>query len=181
MSTNTDTLRGPSFSLQNRLLRFIWQWVWVMFFYITPRPFHAWRAFLLRIFGAQLKEGCHVYPTVRIWAPWNLKMGSHSCLGEGTKVYNQAMITLGDSVVVSQFCHLCTGTHDYRQAGFPLMTYPIHIEDHVWVAADSFIGPGVRIGHGSVVGARSVVMRDLPAHHICVGHPCRAIKPREGC
>lgn len=178
MSTNTDTLSGPSFSLQNRLMRLIWQIVWVLFFCWTPRPFHAWRAFVLRIFGAKLAKKCHIYPSVRIWAPWNLKMGSRSCLGEGTKVYNQAPITLGDEVVISQFCHLCTGTHDYRKQGFPLETYPIQIEDNVWVAADSFIGPGVTIGEKSVVGARSVVMRDLPAHHVCVGHPCRPIKSR---
>lgn len=178
MSTNTDTLSGPSFSLQNRLMRLIWQIAWVLLFCWTPRPLHAWRACVLKIFGAQLANGCHIYPNVRIWAPWNLKMGSRSCLGEGTKVYNQALITLGDEVVVSQFCHLCTGTHDYRKPGFPLETYPIWIEDRVWIAADSFIGPGVKIGSGSIVGARSVVMRDLPAQHVCVGHPCRPIKVR---
>jgi putative colanic acid biosynthesis acetyltransferase WcaF len=178
-TVNQDTRRGPSFSLGNRLMRLLWQIVWLVAFRPSLRPFHAWRAFLLRLFGAQLAKGCHVYPDIKIWAPWNLKMGRHACLGEGVKVYNQALITLGDEAVVSQFTHLCTGTHDYRLPGFPLFTYPITIGEGVWVGADCFVGPGVTIGAHAVVGARSVVVKDLPEGHVCVGHPCKPIKKIE--
>ena len=58
------------------------------------------------------------------------------------------------------------------------MTAPIVIGENVWLAADVFVGPGVTIGELAVVGARSVVVRDLPARKICVGNPCRAAKDR---
>jgi putative colanic acid biosynthesis acetyltransferase WcaF len=60
----------------------------------------------------------------------------------------------------------------------PLQAAPIHIGENVWVAADVYVGPGVTIGDFSVVGARSVVTGDLPAHMICLGHPCRPVKDR---
>ena len=178
MSINSNTLVGPSFTLKNRLLRLFWSIISCIFFKHTPRPFHAWRALILRSFGAQLGQGCHIYPSVRIWAPWNLKMGNQSCLGDDCRVYNQAFITLGHQTIISQNVHLCTGTHAYETPGFPLKAYPINIGSHAWIAADSFIGPGVKIGESCIIGARSVVIKDLPAQFLCVGHPCTPKKPR---
>ena len=55
----------------------------------------------------------------------------------------------------------------------------LHIEDQVWICTDVFVGPGVRIGQGAVVGARSSVYRDLPPAMVCTGSPCRPVKPRQ--
>ncbi len=105
-------------------------------------------------------------------------MDNKSSIGDDTRVYNQAPIHIGSQTVISQNVHLCTGTHLYNQAGFPLKAYPIHIGKKVWVAADAFIGPAVTIFEGSIIGARSVVIKDLPAWQVCVGHPCLPIKKR---
>jgi len=70
----TDAHTGPSFPLSNRIGRAVWHIVYVLLFRISPKPLHAWRAFLLRLFGAKLGEGCHIYPKTIIWAP----TGSHT-------------------------------------------------------------------------------------------------------
>jgi putative colanic acid biosynthesis acetyltransferase WcaF len=99
-------------------------------------------------------------------------------VGPHVNLYNLAPIRLEYGANLSQNCYLCTGTHDFTDWTMPLLSAPIVIGRNVWLGADVFVGPGVIIGELSVVGARSVVMKNLPAHKICVGHPCRAIKDR---
>lgn len=175
---NEDTFTGPSFSLRNRVGRVFWGLVYNLLFRFSPNPFHGWRAFLLKVFGAKIGRGVHVYPGVKIWAPWNLILDEECGIANGAILYSQGKITIGSRSVISQGAHLCAGTHDYTKKGFPLITAPINIGDNVWIAADAFIHPGVTIGTGSVIGARSVVNKDMPAWMICAGHPCVPIKER---
>lgn len=175
---NVDTVTGPSFSLSNRIGRVIWGIAYVLFFKYSPKPFHSWRAFVLRIFGCKVGKDVHVYPNVKIWAPWNLELGDHCGVANGAILYSQGKITIGRRAVVSQGVHLCAGTHDYTKLGFPLITKPIYIGDQAWVAAEAFVHAGVSIGDGSVIGARSVVGKDMPAWMICSGHPCQPLKER---
>jgi putative colanic acid biosynthesis acetyltransferase WcaF len=121
----------------------------------------------------------HVYPGVKIWAPWNLELADECGIANGVILYSQGKITVGRRAVISQGAHLVTGTHDYSDAGFPLITKPIHIGDHAWIATEAFIHPGVTIGLGCVIGARAVVNKDMPAWMVCAGHPCKAIKSRQ--
>lgn len=175
---NQDTFTGPSFSLRNRLGRVVWGLTCTLLFRPTPRPLHSWRSFVLRCFGAKVGKGAHVYPGVRIWAPWNLELGQQAVVGNGATLYSQGKIKIGKRTVISQGAHLVAGTHDYTKGGFPLITKPIVIHDHVWIAAEAFIHPGVTIGEGCVVGARSVVTKDMPGWMVCAGHPCVPIKER---
>lgn len=175
---NQDTHRGASFSAQNRLLRLFWEVFAAIFFHPSPRPFHGWRRMILRLFGAKVGKGVHVYPGAKIWAPWNLDLADECGIAKGAILYTQGVIRIGKRAVVSQGAHLVTGTHDYTLAGFPLTTSPIYIGDHAWIAAEAFIHPGIRIGDGCVVGARSVVTKDLPDWSVCAGHPCKPIKQR---
>lgn len=177
-TTGGNAHTGPSFSLSNRLGRAAWSVVYLTLFRPSPRPLHGWRRWLLRLFGARIGRGCHIYPGARIWAPWNLVCLEEVGVADGAILYNQGQITLGRRSVVSQGAHLCTGTHDYNDPGFPLITAPIVVGDHAWVAAEAFIHPGVTLGEGAVVGARSVVVKDLPAWTVCAGNPCKSIKPR---
>ena len=122
-----------------------------------------------------------MYPGVRIWAPWDLTIGKKTGTGSGAVLYSQGPIIIGTKVVVSQGAHLCTGTHDYTNSGFPLITKPIIIEDYVWVAAEAFIMPGVLLEKGCVIAARSVVTKNMPKWTVCAGHPCKPVKNRILC
>ena len=176
---DTDAHTQPSFSLKNRILRFFWIIVYVLLFEFSPRPLHGWRSFLLRLFGAKVGRGCHIYPRVKIWAPWNLKMGDYSCLADHAVCDSMDKIIIGKKVVISQGARLITGTHDYEDPGFRLCTKPINIGSNTWIAAEAFICPGITIGERTVIGARSVITHDMPAWMVCAGNPCRPIKPIE--
>jgi putative colanic acid biosynthesis acetyltransferase WcaF len=99
-------------------------------------------------------------------------------VGPRVRLYNLAPISLGRGATLSQGCHLCAGTHDFMRWSMPLVLRGIAIGANAWLAADVFVGPGVNVGELCVVGARSVVVRDLPARKICVGNPCRPVRDR---
>jgi putative colanic acid biosynthesis acetyltransferase WcaF len=175
---NIDPCIQASFSYKNRLARVLWNIFYTLFFRFSPRPFHFWRSFLLRCFGANIGTHCHVYPNVKIWAPWNLEMHNFSSMGDEVKCYSMGKITLGFKVAVSQGAYLCTGTHNYEDPNFQLLAKPIYIRDRAWICAECFIAPGVIIGEGAVIGARSVVTRNMPEWTVCAGNPCKPIKSR---
>jgi putative colanic acid biosynthesis acetyltransferase WcaF len=169
--------RSP-WTLRQKFGRFLWGWVERTLFRWSPQPFYSWRAWLLRLFGACIASPAYIRATVTIAIPGNLTIGAHTAIGDHAILYCLGPITLGERVTVSQYAHLCAGTHDYTRPDMPLLRPPILIEDDVWVAAEAFIGPGVRIGQGAVVGARSCVFRDLPPWMVCVGNPARPVKKR---
>jgi|SRR5450432_1093642 len=178
MAYNDNTYTGPSFSLRNRILRAIWNIFYVIFFKFSPKPFHSWRSFLLRLFNAKVGKGVHIYPGVKIWAPWNLELEDECCVANGAILYSQNKIFLGQRSIISQGVHICTGTHDYTKKGHPLISFPIYIGAKSWIAAEAFIHPGISIGEGTVIGARAVVTKNMPPWMICSGNPCRPIKER---
>jgi putative colanic acid biosynthesis acetyltransferase WcaF len=175
---NENTHIGPSFSLSNRIARLLWNIVGGLFFRYSPRPLHRWRSFVLALFGAKVGKGVHVYPRVKVWAPWNLELGDECGIADDVILYSQGKITVGSRAVVSQGAHLCAGTHDYNKEGFPLITKPITVGKNAWIATEVFIHPGIDIGEGCVIGARSVVTKDMPQWMVCSGHPCVPLKER---
>lgn len=167
----------PAFPLRNRLRRGVWNLAWLVLFRLSPRPFHGWRRFVLRCFGAKVGVESHVYPQAVIWAPWNLELGERACIGNGAEVYNPSPVRIGDYAVVSQGAYLCGASHNYRDWDFPLLSKPITIGRHAWVAARAIVHLGVQIGDGCVIGAGSVVTKNMPPWSVCAGNPCRFIKP----
>jgi len=168
------------FTATHKIMRLLWEAVWLIAFRTTPRwAFHGWRRFLLKLFGARIGPGCRIAPSCRVWAPWNLTMGELSALGDGVDCYSMDKITIGSKVAISQRSFLCTGTHDFSLLTRPLVTQPIVIEDHVWISAETLVHPGVIVREGAVVGARSVVFREVPAWTVCAGNPCKKLKDRE--
>jgi putative colanic acid biosynthesis acetyltransferase WcaF len=156
-----DPYTQPSFSLGNRMARALWGVVWLLLFRPSPRPLHAWRRLLLRLFGARLGEHVNVHASVKIWAPWQLTIGNRVGIASSVSLYNMATMTIGDHCVVSQGAHLCGGSHDIDSPNFQLMAKPITLEPHVWVCADAFVGLGVTIAEGCVLGARAVVVKSI--------------------
>lgn len=165
-------------SFGNKARRVLWSLVWTLFYRPSPRPLHAWRCFLLRLFGAKIGAGAHPYPTARIWAPWNLEMAPGSCLGDWVDCYDVARVSLGANVTISQYTYLCAASHDYEDPRMPLTVAPITIGADAWICACAFVGPGVTIGEGTVVGARSSVFSDVEAWSVVAGTPARFIKKR---
>lgn len=168
----------PPITKQDRLRRLIWGIASRLFYRPTPVRWHCWRAGILRTFGARIEGRVYPYPDIAVWAPWNLAMAPESCLGPGVICYNVDLVSLGHSATVSQRSHLCTASHDFDEAGFPLTGAPITIEDGAWVAAEAFVGPGVTIGKRAVVLARGVVVRDVPHGAVMGGNPARLLRRR---
>lgn len=144
----------------------------------SPRPFFGWRSLMLRLFGARIGRNVHIYPSTRIYLPWNLTVGPQASIGEWALVYNLGPVRIGEQATVSHRAHLCAGTHDYRDPALPLLRQPIEVGRRAWICADAFVGPNVRIGEGAVVGAGSVVVRDVPDWCIVAGNPARILKER---
>ncbi|MFB9295894.1 putative colanic acid biosynthesis acetyltransferase [Persicitalea jodogahamensis] len=155
-----------------------WWIVQSLLFNPSPQFMYGWRRFLLRSFGADIGRGVIIRPTVRTQFPWKVRIGEYSWIGDDAVLYSLGPITIGENVVISQKCYLCTGSHDYTNSDFPIFFEPIHIENECWLATDVFVGPGVRIGEGTIVGARSSVFKSLPANKICNGSPVRIIRDR---
>lgn len=169
----------PSFSLKHRMHRAVWNVVWLLLASWTPPPMHGWRRFLLRLFGAKIAPTARIYGSAKIWYPPNLIMGEHSVMGWHTFCYSQAMVELEDFANVAQRCHLCTGTHDIDDPNFQLIAKPILIKRHAWVASDAFVGPGVTMNEGSVLGGRGVTFKSLEAWTVYGGNPAREIRKRK--
>jgi putative colanic acid biosynthesis acetyltransferase WcaF len=175
----TDAFERPAFSLGNRLLRLLWNVCWLLLYRTSPRPFHAWRALLLRMFGATLGPACHFYPASRIWAPWNLVAEDHVSAGDGAEIYNPAPMRFGSHASVSQGAYLCGATHDYNSADFPLLAYAMEFGAHSWICARACVSPGVRVGEGAVLGLASVATRDLEPWTVYGGSPAIAVRQRD--
>ncbi len=158
--------------------RWLWLAVQSTLFRWSPRPCHGFRAWLLRCFGADITGPVVIFPTAKIVFPKHLSLAARSMVGPYVNLYNLASIRLEYGANLSQHCHLCAGTHDFTRWDMPLVTQPIVIGRNAWLGADVFVGPGVTVGELCVVGARSVVVQNLPARKICVGTPCRPVKDR---
>ena len=156
----------------------MWWIVQALLFHPSPQVFYGWRRFLLRLFGARIGVGVLIRPSVTVTYPWKLSIGDWSWVGDRVTLYTLGEITIGDNAVVSQHSYLSTGSHDYGHPSFAIYAKPIHVEPEAWVAAQVFIGPGVTIGRGAVVGACSVVFKDVPPMVVCAGNPLKVLRAR---
>lgn len=160
------------------LLRRVLWGVGAVIFRWTPRLLYGTRNGLLRLFGAEVGRNVRIHPSATIYFPWNLSIGDWSSVGEGALIYNLGLIEIGEQVTISQRAHLCAGTHDATDPAMPLQKPPVTVGDQAWVCADAFVGPGVAVGKGAVVGARAVAVDDVGAWVIVGGNPARRLKER---
>ena len=105
-------------------------------------------------------------------------MGELVCLADDVDCYCVDKIIIGSKVAVSQRAFLCTASHEIETYHRVLIHAPIKIDDHAWVCAETFVGPGITIGHSAVVAARAVVTRDVEAYAVVGGNPARLLKQR---
>lgn len=166
-----------SWSVKEALKIRIWRIVWLLFISWTPKKLNNWRLFLLRLFGAKL-EKVFIFSSAKIYIPWQLEMKKGACLGPYSEVYNLGPVYFGEYSVLSQYAYVCNGTHDLSTLRLPLMVGRITIGAHVFIGAKALILPGIEIGEGAVVGAGSVVTKDIDAWTVVGGNPIQFIKKR---
>lgn len=114
------------------------------------------RVFLLRCFGAKIGKGVVIRSGVNITFPWRLTVGDHCWIGEDVTILSLANVTIEDHCCLSQRAFLCTGSHDFRKESFDLITKPITVQAHSWIAAGAFLGPGSNVPEGTMVKALQV-------------------------
>lgn len=175
----TNCFQAPSFSFSNRLGRALWGGVEALLFRTSLRPMHAWRAMLLRLFGAKLGTGVCIYRKAKIWAPWNLTCGDYCKIADEAIIYNPSPVVLGAYAIISQQAYLCGASHDYEDPNFPLISDQITVGERAWVCARASVQMGVRIGEGAVLGLGAVATRDLNPWTIYAGIPARPVKLRK--
>jgi putative colanic acid biosynthesis acetyltransferase WcaF len=156
----------------------LWWIAQALLFHPSPQVFYGWRRFLLRCFGARIGNGVRIRPSVTVTYPWKLSIGDWSWVGDNVTLYTLGEIVIGENSVVSQHAYLCAGSHDYTRPTFDIYAQPIHIEPEAWVAAHAFVGPGVTIGRGAVIGACSVVLKDVAPMMVCAGNPLKVLRTR---
>jgi acetyltransferase-like isoleucine patch superfamily enzyme/glycosyltransferase involved in cell wall biosynthesis len=162
-----------------KVRRAIWMLVGRPIFRMSFHNWYPFRNWLLRSFGARIGSGVALRPSVNIEVPWMIDLDDDATVGDHAILYSLGKIRIGKRAIISQYAHLCAGTHDYTDHTFKLLRTPITIGDDVWIGADAFVGPGVHVGRLTVLGARSSAYRDLPPEQVCVGNPARPIKRRE--
>jgi putative colanic acid biosynthesis acetyltransferase WcaF len=175
---DVDAYKRSVFSNFNKIKRFIWKGTWLIFCIWTPAPFHIWRIFILRIFGAKIGKFNFIYPTCRIWAPWNLLTEDVVTIGPGVEIYNPSEVKLSHHSILSQDAYLCGATHDYNVNDFSFISKQITIEPYVWICTKAIILPGVTCHEGSILGAASITSKDLDSWSIYAGNPSKFIKKR---
>lgn len=110
----------------------------------------------------------------------NIRLGRRVYFNFDCVVLDVAPVTIGDHVLFGPGVHVYTAMHpmdaDERRRGVE-WALPVTVEDDVWLGGGAIVCPGVRIGARSVVGAGSVVTRDLPADVFAAGNPCRVLRP----
>ncbi len=156
----------------------LWWITEALLFKTSLHSMYSWRRFLLRLFGAKIGKGVLIRSSVRTQFPWKVSIGDNAWIGDDVVLYSLGQITIGNNVVISQKSYICAGSHNYQQIDFPITNPAIFIEDECWLATDVFVAPGVVIGKGTVVGARSSVFKSLPSGKVCAGSPATCIKNR---
>jgi putative colanic acid biosynthesis acetyltransferase WcaF len=165
-------------TFRERVLVFWWSVVRLLLFRFSPNFFNAWRVLVLRLFGARIQRPVTIDRTARIEFPWNLRLESGVFIAHQVIINCMGEVIIGERSRISQYSHIISGTHDYTSRDMRIERRPITIGKDVWIAADAFVGPGVTIGDGCLLAARSSAFRDLPPGQVCVGEPAKAVHAR---
>src|SRR5437764_9756053 len=165
-------------SAQDRARRLLWEFCWFVFCSWTPKPANPWRLFWLDLFGATIEGKPFVHQRARIAIPWHITLRDGACLGDRANAYSLGEIEIGPRATVAQEAYLSSASHDFNDPAMPLTVAKITIGEDAFIGARAFVLPGVRIGARAVVGACSVVTKDVPDNVIAAGNPCRMLKPR---
>ncbi|MCW2118503.1 DapH/DapD/GlmU-related protein [Flavobacterium sp. 7A] len=165
-------------SVSQRVKMLAWEYIWLLFCSWTPKPANAWRLFWLKVFGCKIYGKPFVHQRARIQIPWNLILHDRACLGDRTNAYTLGIIEIHENATVGQEVYLCTGTHAFNKPEFNLITNKITIHKNVFIGARAFIMPGVTIEENAIIGACSLVTKNVTKNTIVGGNPAKFLKLR---
>ena len=160
---------------QHLFLRVLWSLVWTFMIRPFPRNMASkWEIFLLRLFGAKIGKGCVIYSSASIWFPKNLILEDNVLIADHVIIQNSKPLFLKKGATISQYSYICDGNHyvENLDEGF---ARSITLGEYCWVGAQSYVGCGVSIGRGCMVGARTVVRSKVPEYSIVIGNPCKVV------
>ena len=156
----------------------LWKITWSLLCSWTPKFLNPWRLLILRIFGAKITGLPFVHQSVQIRIPWHLTLQHRACLGEKVQVYSLGKIEIQQGATIAQEVYICTGTHDFNNPSFQLITKKITIGQNAFVGVRAMILPGISVDKNAVVGAQSVVTKDIAPNQIVAGNPAKKIGKR---
>ena len=138
------------------------------------------RMAILRELLGRMGEGCWIEPPFRCDYGSNIFLGAKFYANYNLTILDCAAVTIGDNVFLGPGVGIYTAGHPLdaalRREGWE-DAHPITIGDDVWIGGGAVLLPGVTVGSGSVVGAGSVVTRDVPPGVVAAGNPCRVLRP----
>ncbi|MCM1541240.1 MAG: sugar O-acetyltransferase [Blautia sp.] len=110
---------------------------------------------------------------------WNIEVGENFCANFGLTILDVGKVTMGDNVLIAPNVSIYTAGHpihpDSRNSGYEY-GIPVTIGNNVWIGGSAVILPGITIGDNAVVGAGSVVTKDIPDNMIVAGNPAKIIR-----
>jgi putative colanic acid biosynthesis acetyltransferase WcaF len=168
----------PGFRGRSAIWVQLWWLVQATVFAWSPQILYRFRVWLLRLFGARIGTNVLIRSSARVTYPWKLTIGDYVWIGDDSIIYNLAEVRIESNVAIAHRVYLCTGLHDISKVTFDIGAKPIVLEEEVWLPNDVYVGPGVRIGKGTVVAARSSVFGDLPGGIVAAGMPAQKIRDR---
>jgi len=151
--------------------RYLWSFFSLIFFRFTPIFFWSLRNSMLKLFGAKIGKGVRVSNRAKIFFPWNIRIGNGSSIGDNAIIYPLGSITIGNYVTISQYSHICAGSHNISLKKLPLMKTNIFIDDYAWCCANTFIGPNANIGKKCIITPGSVFKGESIEIGIYTGNP----------
>jgi putative colanic acid biosynthesis acetyltransferase WcaF len=157
----------------------LWYLTNIFFFTNTLNIFSGFKISLLKLFGADVGKGVVIKPGVNIKYPWKLRIGNHSWIGEKVWIDNLSDVVIGNNVTISQGALLLTGSHDHTKESFDFISFPVVLEDGVWIGAKAVVFGGVTCFSHSILGMNSVAENNLKAFVIYKGNPAMPVIQRE--
>ena len=149
-------------------------------------PSHHYRRFFYRLFGMKIGKGSTLHMMGRIYDPRHIVIGEDTIVGEKFSLDGRKQLPnsnggleIGDHVDIASEVMIWTSQHDIHSDDFHAIEEKVIIEDYVFIGPRSIILPGVKIGKGAIVGAGSVVTKDIAPMAIVGGVPAKVIGERK--
>jgi maltose O-acetyltransferase len=171
-------------SIANLLKWELYRWIIMLLGIIPGRIGILIRYIILRLLIGKTEGFFKILERVTIEYPEKLQIGRGVGLNTGCWINASGGVTIGDNVLIGPNCIIHSANHETNQLDIPIQFQgfefrSVRIENNVWIGANTIVLPGISIGYGSIIGAGSVVTKDIPPYVIAVGNPARVIKKRK--